>query len=324
LFRGRPSHAGAAFDGVNPSLLSSEFVRRVECAPALLGSGPDSAIEPPPVPTVLYHRDLRKSYDVTSPASVFVSLNVLTHEASPGAILDGLGREALGAMRDALRLLEGRAQEQSRLSGTKVELRSPEARLLRWSELEAETRIRNLPAFEAARQALLAALALGSTDAPNGPVPAVAAYVDACLDLAGIEGPLAVIGLAPPYYPRAALSADEAALASRLAEVTDSFSRAHADSPGGSIVVRPFFPGISDMSYLCPADPPEARREAAAEDPTAIASSPPDTLTPFRCPAINVGPWGRDYHQRLERLHTGYAFDLLPEFVARLAAQALG
>jgi arginine utilization protein RocB len=29
-------------------------------------------------------------------------------------------------------------------------------------------------------------------------------------------------------------------------------------------------------------------------------------------PAINIGPWGRDYHTRLERLHAPNAFDTLP------------
>ena len=29
-------------------------------------------------------------------------------------------------------------------------------------------------------------------------------------------------------------------------------------------------------------------------------------------PTINAGPWERDYHTALERLHPGYAFDILP------------
>jgi arginine utilization protein RocB len=29
-------------------------------------------------------------------------------------------------------------------------------------------------------------------------------------------------------------------------------------------------------------------------------------------PCINIGPWGRDYHHWLERLHAPYAFETLP------------
>jgi arginine utilization protein RocB len=33
---------------------------------------------------------------------------------------------------------------------------------------------------------------------------------------------------------------------------------------------------------------------------------------PGNWPAINIGPWGRDYHTPLERLHAPYAFNTLP------------
>jgi arginine utilization protein RocB len=40
-------------------------------------------------------------------------------------------------------------------------------------------------------------------------------------------------------------------------------------------------------------------------------------------PAINIGPWGRDYHHWLERLHAPYAFDVLPHLVLRATKAAL-
>ena len=33
---------------------------------------------------------------------------------------------------------------------------------------------------------------------------------------------------------------------------------------------------------------------------------------PAGYPCINIGPWGRDYHHMLERLHVPYAFHTLP------------
>jgi arginine utilization protein RocB len=35
--------------------------------------------------------------------------------------------------------------------------------------------------------------------------------------------------------------------------------------------------------------------------------------SPAGLPCINIGPWGRDYHHRLERLHAPYAFETLPK-----------
>ena len=40
-------------------------------------------------------------------------------------------------------------------------------------------------------------------------------------------------------------------------------------------------------------------------------------------PIVNIGPWGRDYHQRTERLYMPYAFDVLPELVWRVLGATL-
>jgi arginine utilization protein RocB len=39
---------------------------------------------------------------------------------------------------------------------------------------------------------------------------------------------------------------------------------------------------------------------------------------------INVGPWGRDYHQRLERIFMPYSYGVMPELVWRIATDLLG
>jgi len=40
-------------------------------------------------------------------------------------------------------------------------------------------------------------------------------------------------------------------------------------------------------------------------------------------PAINVGPWGRDYHQRTERVYMPYAFSGVPELIWRIVDDLL-
>jgi arginine utilization protein RocB len=41
-------------------------------------------------------------------------------------------------------------------------------------------------------------------------------------------------------------------------------------------------------------------------------------------PSVNLGPWGRDYHTPLERLHGPYAFEVLPGLIEDLVADVLG
>lgn len=83
-----------------------------------------------------------------------------------------------------------------------------------------------------------------------------------------------------------------------------------------------YFPGISDMSHLGQAD--------AAAVPLIARNTPvwghairwPEPGAPG-VPIVNAGPWGRDYHTPLERLHTGYAFDILPELLLGIVKRVL-
>jgi arginine utilization protein RocB len=86
----------------------------------------------------------------------------------------------------------------------------------------------------------------------------------------------------------------------------------------GVIRIRPYFPGISDMSFLDPVS--DGSLEVAASNcPADLHLVPAQT----GIPAVNIGPWGRDYHQKLERLHQPYCFEVLPELLARVVANVL-
>jgi arginine utilization protein RocB len=69
-----------------------------------------------------------------------------------------------------------------------------------------------------------------------------------------------------------------------------------------------YFAGISDMSFF----------GESTGDLSVVAANTPiwgtafDMPEPANFPTINIGPWGRDYHTWLERLHAPYAFEVLP------------
>ena len=69
-----------------------------------------------------------------------------------------------------------------------------------------------------------------------------------------------------------------------------------------------YFPGISDMSFF----------GESSGDLSACAAEYADLGHQLHhaqsagFPCINIGPWGRDYHHWLERLHAPYAFETLP------------
>ena len=299
LFVGRPTHAGAPFDGVNAALLAASFARSVECAVDLVDQPPSD--DPPPPPTILYFREQRDHYDVTTPSAVFVSLNVLTHRDGPARVLDQVSGQALAAMHETLTTLSGRADSLRASTGQSFRLPDRQPRVIGWAELSAMATAANPAAMERART-----VAEQAADR----IDALARFVSEAVLIAGLEGPAAVIGLAPPYYPRAALDpARDAWVMDAVRKVVDET----ALTAGMTIGIREFFPGISDMSFLYPSDDAEARLKASSACPYGLDPLP----SGFRCPVVNIGPWGREYHQRLERMHAGYAFKVLPELVKR-------
>ena len=112
----------------------------------------------------------------------------------------------------------------------------------------------------------------------------------------GLSGPAVIMGFGSIPYPAVTLA--DSALAGTIMQA----AKLH-----GLSSVR-YFPGISDMSFLG-----EASGDlAAAAGNTPVWGTSFIMPEPAGYPCINIGPWGRDYHHWLERLHAPYAFDTLP------------
>jgi arginine utilization protein RocB len=301
LFVGRPTHVGAPFDGVNPALIASEFVSSVEANP-VYGDAAGRKDYPAP-PTVLYQRDNRTHYDVTTPASSFCAINVLTHHRTPQQVLENFQTLARESLESTLKKLQQRATEFAQQTNTKINLQLT-SKVITFGEVLEQAKAINAKEVE---RILLETL-------PNAEaVDRCNAITQELVKLAGLEGPAAVVGFAPPYYSRAEFDfeKDKVLLEAIEREVKTTLY---------DIPIHPFFDGISDMSFFNPADGLVPQQFVASHMP--IAQKVFETSLDY--PIINIGPWGRDYHQRLERVHTPYAFGVLPELLWGIVQTILG
>lgn len=115
--------------------------------------------------------------------------------------------------------------------------------------------------------------------------------------LSGLAGPAVVLGFGSIPYPAVSLR-DET-----LSEVITNAVKAHGLGTVG------YFPGISDMSFVGET----TGNVTGAAESTPIWGTSFTVAEPLGYPCINIGPWGRDYHHWLERLHAPYAFETLPK-----------
>ena len=143
---------------------------------------------------------------------------------------------------------------------------------------------------------------------------------EALWERSGLAGPAIVLGFgSTPYVPiLLGKGAKARALDAAVQQAVSAFGQT-----GDEIAIRPFFPAISDVSFFGESDP-AGFSAVAANTPfwtavLATAGSPPSA----NLPTINVGPWGRDYHGRTERLEMDYAFRVLPRLLLDICRRLL-
>jgi arginine utilization protein RocB len=302
LVVGREAHACYPFAGINANYLAAELLTELECAPELAETSGHEIAAPP---TALYVKDVKSGYNVTTPARIFLYWNTLQHHRTPAEVLSIATGMARAAMERATAKLAQRAGNLSPPQPFRQEV----VPVLSFAEITEQAR-KSDPDFEASFDLLNRELAeRHDLDFPSR-ARLVTEFVWASTKL---PGPAVILGFGSLPYPAVSLSGE--AFAKRLMTVLGEA----AAEKGTTISRLGYFPGISDMSFLG-----ETSGDfGAAEANTPIWGASFTLPASPSYPAINIGPWGRDYHHWLERLHAPYAFDVLPHLVLRATKAAL-
>jgi len=302
---GRPTHAGYPFNGTSAHRIGAEIVRAMDTVPELS----DEAFgERSPPPVCLEARDIRDGYDVTTPDRVWLSFNWLTHRRSARDMLAEFRAIVTGALQAALETQDAHRARYRGRAGAKTE-----GLVLTYAEL-----IARLTARGGAAAARLDALDR-SLSGSNDPLKVSREIVSAAATEAGIEGPAVIVGFGSLHYPLVHLErSDTGDMKARLRRVMDAAAERH----GTSIKFKQIFAGISDMSFFGHRpDAGETGLIAANTPSAAFTDDAPEGLLSF--PTVNIGPWGRDYHQKWERVHAPYTFGVLPDLVFEAALACL-
>ena len=296
---GVPTHAGYPHAGVNAAVLAAAIAARVEWAPELTdpGEGPGTP------PSLLGLRDGKAGYDVTTPATAFAMFNVLIVSRTPGEVLDAFDALCRDAVERTLAELRVR-RAAFRASPAAID-EVLAVSVMRFETVEDHARRSNpLALAEALR---------GLADA-RIPLPERCRILTERLwQASGLAGPAVVTGFGSiPYLPtRLSASSNARRLATAVSEAIAVIAARHETSIGSD----PVFAGISDMSFLGQAD--EAALAPVAHNMPGWAEWVrwPERGGIAGLPIVNAGPWGRDYHTRLERIHVVYGFEVLPDLV---------
>jgi arginine utilization protein RocB len=253
LVIGKPTHAGYPQDGVNAAYVLSELVSEIELSPELSEQTGDEVAAPP---ATLFAKDLKSSYNVTTPHKAYGYWNTMQHRRS--------GADVLAI-----------AMEQAERALVRVEQKTGHhVALKRVADFQFPDSLALDPALSLPEQTLQALLEMTKD----------------------VTEPTVILGFGSIPYPAVLLQ--DALLRQKISAAVAPFGLGEVN----------YFAGISDVSFF----------GEASGDLSVVAANTPIwgksfvMPEPGGYPTINIGPWGRDYHTWLERLHVPYAFEILP------------
>jgi len=280
LVVGRATHASDAFRGLSACALAGALAAEMEWAPELLERTGDEIAAGV---TLLGMKDTKQGYNVTTPERVWMFWNVMTQRRGPAEVLDI--SEQL-ANRAAHGFVE-------RLSGHLGAALDP-VPVLTFEALRQEVEGLGAAVAEALADVAREAAAWGMDLPEQSRIITERAW-----ELSGRSGPAIVLGFASMPYLATSLGDDPAGR--RLEAACGEAAAAVAERYGTTIRLMRYFPGISDMSFLGQADEGAVPVIAANTPPWGAGIVWPDGPALGDVPIVNAGPWGRDYHTRLER-----------------------
>lgn len=311
LVVGREAHACYPFTGINAAYLAAALAVEAEAHPALSERVGDEVLAPP---AALLARDLKSGYDVTTPERCWCAWNVLVYEQSARAVTDTFLAIAGDVARRALERLAARAAE----TGIAFRYPSDVVTVTTYAAVHAAAIEAAGDRYRAERSALASRLAAdGTTTIPDK----ARRLTELAIDTAGLNGPAIVLGFGSLSYP-AVLSLSRRglpALDSAVREAAAGIAERHRTTVGFVEAL----PIICDMSFAAAPADPEDHRHALENNPLSEAVLSWDVAAVADVPSINIGPWGRGYHHRFERVNVRYAFDVLPDLVLETADRVL-
>lgn len=298
IAKGVLTHSAEIFNGLNSGFIIAEIIRNLELSTDFISEDMGMVTQPP---TVQIFKDLKTNYDVSVPEYSTACFNILFLKSkAPLSVIEELKRVCKDSLEFVLKkynesfdavLSRGFIKEDKR--------KNFKAQVLTLAELEYEVKQRKND-FEDLKKEIEKFLEEKIKAHEFTLQAASIYYMKSLLEISGIDYPVVVIGIAPPYYPAVTnkvLNKDISGCLEGLSEyIKDKFSCGAKEYP--------YFWGMTDMSYMSCINPKEEREFLNNLTlPSSIYDVPVEEIAELNIPSFLIGPASRDVHQMGERVY---------------------
>ncbi|WP_079505624.1 M20/M25/M40 family metallo-hydrolase [Mesobacillus jeotgali] len=304
---GSETHVGSAFEGLDPNLIAAELTRQIDYNPDLCNEALGETTMPP---VSLKQMDLKPNYTVQTALSAYVYYNFFIHSWTPKDVLVKLKEQAKIAFENALKLYEERYQQFCQLSGEPSRELQWQPRVMTYEEMESELIRVHGTEYTAHMVEFKENLLL---DATLDLRMYAARVVEEAWKWMPDQSPAIIVFYSSLYSPRIEVTG-ETEDERNLIEAVDAAVKKVQPEYEEPIVVRSFFPYISDMSFVALSDDDEALDSASRNNPSWGTKFFVDyqEIRELNVPVVNIGPHGLDAHKRYERMEIDYSVKIVP------------
>ena len=312
--RGVKAHLHDYANGANPLAFLAELAVLTEATGDLRESA-GGQVSPPPA--WIWLRDFKARYDASLPEAAGGLMSIHTLGKGPLEVLEFLAAAAEMASWAWEDRLDKRLRWSRKKDGQAL------FKVALYGELEKTIPREKRTAYAAQKAERLAAIRKRVEAGDELLSTAGFDLMRLALDWSPVTGPVAVIGLAPPFYPAFPPKKDPEGR--RLVETVLSNLEWCAAGWAERVEVLDYFMGISDMSYGGAGGEGEAEALKAHMPLWGTAYRIPfEALARFDFPVLNIGPWGKDLHRNTERVRKEDLLVRTPLLLETAVEAALG
>lgn len=315
---GTETHVGAAFEGIDPNYIAAELTKQINYNPDLCDWSQGEVTAPP---VSLKQTDLKATYSAQTALSSLAYYNFFIHSWSPKDVLKKLKGEAEVAFRQAVREYDARYKLFCEMTGATYKPIQLETRIWDYEEMERflthEYGSEYTSHMDEFKQNLLNDTSLDTRMFATKVVEEVWKWMPT-------KEPTIILFYSSLYSPRVEVSgktADERKLLDALEKAVGTIQPRY-EHP---IVTKPFFPYISDMSFVAISDDEEGIRAVTSNNPGWETKHQVayEDVRDLNIPVINIGPYGMDAHSKLERMEITYSMEILPNLTKEVIDNVL-
>ena len=315
---GSETHVGSAFEGLDPNLIAAELTRQIDYNPDLCNEAFGETTMPP---VSLKQMDLKPNYTVQTALAAYVYYNFFIHSWTPKDVLEKLKEQAYIAFEKTLKLYEERYQQFCKISGEPCRELQWQPRVMTYEEMESELIKAHGSEYTAHMVEFKDNLLL---DASLDLRMYAARVVEEAWKWMPDQSPAIIVFYSSLYSPRIEV-AGETEDERNLIEALDAAVKSVQPEYEEPIVIRSFFPYISDMSFVALSDDDEALDVASRNNPSWGTKFFVDyqEIRDLNVPVINIGPYGLDAHKRYERMEIDYSVKIVPNLTCEVIRNLL-